>query len=127
MAKLREKLRPHEFKRGDIWLADLAPVKGHEQDKKRPVLVVQNDIANEYSSCVTIVPLTTHEGGKVYPTEILIKSPEGSLKKDSLILCSQIRALDKELRFVEYIGRIQPTTLEKVGQALTIHLALVSI
>ena len=127
MVKLREKLRPHEFKRGDIWLADLAPVKGHEQAKKRPVLVVQNDIANEYSSCITIVPITTYSGGKIYRTEILIKPPEAGLKNESLILCSQIRTLDKELRFVEYLGRITQTTSEKVDQALKMHLALVSV
>jgi mRNA interferase MazF len=127
MVKLREKLRPHEFKRGDIWLADLAPVKGHEQAKKRPMLVVQNDIANEYSSCITIVPITTYSGGKIYRTEILIKPPEAGLKNESLILCSQIRTLDKELRFVEYLGRITQTTSEKVDQALKMHLALVSV
>jgi mRNA interferase MazF len=127
MVKLREKLKPHEFKRGDVWLADLAPSKGHEQDKRRPVLIVQNDIANQYSPCITIAPITTYAGDKVYPAEVLIKPPEAGLKNQSLILCSQIRTLDKELRFVEYLGRITQSTSEKVDQALKIHLGLVRL
>jgi mRNA interferase MazF len=40
--------------RGDIFWADLDPVKGSEQGKTRPVLIIQSDKANEKSP-VTIV------------------------------------------------------------------------
>jgi mRNA interferase MazF len=127
MVKLREKLNPSEVHRGDIWYADLNPVKGHEQAKRRPVLVIQNDIANQTSPCVTVLPIHTYEGGKVYPTEVLIKAPEGGLSRDSLVLCSQIRTLDKEQRFREYRGRVQPRIIERVEQALKIHLGLIEL
>ncbi|MSU59826.1 MAG: type II toxin-antitoxin system PemK/MazF family toxin [Pedosphaera sp.] len=37
--------------RGDIYWADLAPTKGHEQSGQRPVLILSNDIFNQRSSC----------------------------------------------------------------------------
>jgi len=38
-----------EVKRGEIWDADLEPVRGSEQGGTRPVLVLQNDLGNAYS------------------------------------------------------------------------------
>ena len=38
-----------EIKRGNLYIADLDPVKGSEQGGHRPVLIVQNDAGNQYS------------------------------------------------------------------------------
>ena len=38
-----------EYRRGDIYYADLSPVIGSEQGGIRPVLIVQNNIGNKYS------------------------------------------------------------------------------
>ena len=35
-----------EIRRGDVFLANLDPVMGHEQGGRRPVVVVQNDAVN---------------------------------------------------------------------------------
>ena len=43
------------YKRGDIYLANLNPVKGCEQGGTRPVLVVSNDIGNFFSPLITII------------------------------------------------------------------------
>lgn len=37
------------IRRGEIYFADLSPVVGSEQGGTRPVLVLQNDIGNQYS------------------------------------------------------------------------------
>lgn len=37
------------IKRGEIYFAQLNPVVGSEQGGIRPVLVVQNDVGNQYS------------------------------------------------------------------------------
>ncbi len=42
--------RTREIQRGDVFYADLSPVKGSEQDGTRPVLVIQNDVGNKYST-----------------------------------------------------------------------------
>jgi len=33
--------------RGDIWLADFNPIRGHEQAGQRPVLVISEDLFNK--------------------------------------------------------------------------------
>ena len=49
--------RTREIQRGDVFYADLSPVKGSEQDGTRPVLVIQNDVGNKYSTTVIILSL----------------------------------------------------------------------
>lgn len=48
------------IRRGDIVLVDLEPVKGSEQGKKRPCLVIQNDLGNSLSPTTIIAPLTSN-------------------------------------------------------------------
>ena len=43
-----------DIKRGEIYYADLDPVKGSEQGGLRPVLILQNDMGNRHSN-TTIV------------------------------------------------------------------------
>ena len=43
------------LKRGDIYFAELNPVQGSEQGGMRPVLVVQNDVGNNYSPSLHLV------------------------------------------------------------------------
>lgn len=45
--------------KGEIYLANLSPTVGSEISKKRPVLIVSNDINNQYADTVSIVPITS--------------------------------------------------------------------
>lgn len=47
-----------EIKRGDIIYADLSPVVGSEQGGIRPVLVLQNDIGNRFSTTIIVAAIT---------------------------------------------------------------------
>lgn len=69
--------------RGDIFLAGLDPVIGHEISKTRPVIVVSNDIGNQYSGTVTVIPVTSKNLSKIYPFEIYLPREESLLKKNS--------------------------------------------
>ena len=44
----------HSAYRGDIFYADLEPVRGSEQGGVRPVLIIQNDIGNRHSPTVIV-------------------------------------------------------------------------
>ncbi len=83
------------IKRGGIVLVDLEPVKGSEQGKTRPCLIIQNDIGNSVSP-TTIVAAITSKIEKEYPFTVLIRQGEANLPKESLILCNQIRTVSKE-------------------------------
>lgn len=114
------------YRRGDVWLADLDPVIGSEQGKTRPVVIIQNDVANEYSPVVIVAAITTAVGPKEYPTEVRVSAPEGGLKKDSVILLNQIRTIDKR-RLIERWGELTPETMRKLDEALMISLGLVPL
>jgi len=79
-------------RRGEIWLADLDPVEGHEQVGRRPVMIISNDRFNFLPSglCI-VVPITTRDRGN--PFHLLIEPPQGGLRRRSFALCDQARAI----------------------------------
>lgn len=70
--------------KGDLYWADLDPTVGSEISKKRPVLLVSNDVNNRFSSTVSIVPITSSTD-KIYPFEVLLLAGEGGLKNESKV------------------------------------------
>ena len=57
-------------KRGEVYLADLSPVVGSEQGGKRPVLIVQNDVGNHFSTTVIVAAITAKHEKANLPTHI---------------------------------------------------------
>jgi mRNA interferase MazF len=95
------------IKRGEIWLADLNPIQGSEQAGTRPVIIFQNDMINAFSTTVLAIPLTTNLKRAALPSCIQVAKGEGGLASDSVILCHQLRVLDKS-RLFQKIGNGQP-------------------
>jgi mRNA interferase MazF len=81
-------------RRGEIYLVNFDPTIGHETKKARPALIITNDINNEYSPVVTVIPLSGNVK-RVYPFEVFLPSGSG-LEKDSKIMVNQIRTVDKK-------------------------------
>ncbi len=106
--------------KGEIYLADLSPTIGSEISKKRPVLIVSNDINNKHSDTVSIVPKTSTTL-KIYPFEVFLPKEEGNLKNDSKVKCNQIRTIDKQ-RIEKKIGTISPEKVNEIERAILIHL-----
>ena len=92
------------MQKGEIYWANLDPTIGSEIAKKRPVLIVSNDVNNRFGSTVTIVPITSSTG-KIYPFEVLLKAGEGGLRNESKVKANQIRTIDK-LRLGNQIGTL---------------------
>ena len=66
-----------EIRRGDLYYAELDPIVGSEQAGTRPVLVVSNDVGNQYSPVIVIVPSTSRRmGRKRLPTHVEVRIPE---------------------------------------------------
>ncbi|HAT76447.1 MAG TPA: type II toxin-antitoxin system PemK/MazF family toxin [Flavobacterium sp.] len=84
------------YKKWDIYRANLDPVVGSEQGKSRPVLIISEDNINELLNIVNILPITSRKTGRqIYPNEALIEANIFGLERESIILCHQIRTLDK--------------------------------
>lgn len=111
------------IKRGDIFLANLEPIKGSEQGGIRPVLIIQNDISNKYSPVTIIAAITSKIFEKEFPTNIFIKKENSRLDKDSTIMLNQIRTIDNS-RLIKKVGSLDNFTLEKIDSAIKISLAL---
>lgn len=81
---------------GEIWWADLPEPFGSEPGFRRPVLVVQCDALNQSRlGTVVCIPLTSNLKWADAPGNLLLKSEHSGLAKDSVVLSSQITALDK--------------------------------
>jgi mRNA interferase MazF len=63
-----------EVRRGDVFLVSLDPVVGSEQGGSRPVLVVQNDVGNEYSPVIIVAAIATKVFDKTFPTNVFLLS-----------------------------------------------------
>ena len=111
------------IKRGDIYVAVLDPVIGHEISKTRPVVVVSNDKNNRYAGTITILPITSQNLEKIYPFEVFVEKGIGNLPKGSKVKADQIRTLDRK-RLVKHIGSIDEFVLNQIDLAIKIHLKL---
>ena len=112
-------------KRGDLFWVDLNPIKGSEQAGRRPILVIQNDIGNEFASTVIVAPLTTKVFTKNYPTNVRIPKGVAGLKETSTVLLSQIRTIDQS-RLERRIGHLPGSYLRQVNRAISVSLGLMS-
>jgi mRNA interferase MazF len=103
---------------------DLDRAVGHEQDCSRTCVVVQNNAGNRFSSMTIVVPLIDatqiRRPSAIY---VLAKKGDGGLRKDSVLLSDQIRAVDL-VRVRRMMGVLSPETMAKVDRALLISLGL---
>lgn len=124
MARAPKALKP--IRRGEVWLVALDPTVGHEIQKTRPAVVVQNDHSNRTAQTTIVAPLTSSIGPRLYPTEVLIGAGEGGCRVDSLVLLRQLRCVDR-VRLIKRIGTVRGPTLNAIDQALLITLGLVQL
>lgn len=109
--------------RGEIWLADLNPVRGSEQAGKRPVLVMQTNAINRFTTTILAIPFTTNLRRAALPSCIQIAATEGGLTSESVALCHQLRVLDKTRR-VKKLGKITDASLEKIETCVLFTLGI---
>jgi len=112
-----------DIMRGDIWLTDLDQTSGHEINKTRPCVIIQNDTGNKQSSLTIIAPITSRNIENLYPIEVFLSERTMGLEKDSKILLDQIRAVDKK-RLIKKLGKVSNEVIPKINEALKISLGL---
>jgi len=106
-------------------LVNLDPVVGSEQGKVRPALVISNEEINKILPVINVLPITSYkENRKIYANEVFLDKNESRLEKDSIVLCYQIRTIDKK-RLIKKIGEvsseeIREDIIESLGYQLDI-------
>ncbi len=104
--------------RGDIFYADLRPVRGSEQGGIRPVLIIQNNIGNRYSPTVIAAAITASRTKTSLPTHVPLDGlPQ--LRYGSTAMLEQLRTIDKR-RLMEWICAATPEIMSKVDAALAV-------
>ena len=111
------------IKRGDVILCDLNPVIGTEQAGIRPVLIVQIDRANTASPHTIIAPFTSKIRHGLLPSHVFMPAGVGGLSRDSVLLCEQIRVIDKR-RIIRVLGQLDASYMSQVHKALKTILGL---
>lgn len=110
------------MKRGDVILVNLDPIVGHEIKKTRPAIIVSNNLANEHSRLLTVVPITSRKTDKINRIEALLDKSTG-LDSPSKALIDQLRTIDKS-RAVKKLGRLSPFKMAEIDERLILHLDL---
>ncbi len=101
--------------RGEIYWADLNPVRGHEQGGERPVLVISHDVFNERSGTAIALAITSKPQRAGVP--LALKTESARLPKESWVKISQIRTLSTE-RLGKRLARLSPEELAQVIEGL---------
>ena len=112
------------FLRGHIYIADLEPVRGSEQGKTRPVVILSNDAINATSPVITIAPLTSASNvPRLYRTDVFVAASEAGLSVDSVVMLSQIRTITKS-RITKDLRELSAATMVFVEKAARFALDL---
>ncbi|MGH9388200.1 MAG: type II toxin-antitoxin system PemK/MazF family toxin, partial [Vicinamibacteria bacterium] len=108
--------------RGDVWLAEIDPTRGHEQAGRRPALVLSDDVFNRGpASLVIVLPITSTL--RPIPSHVRLAPPDGGLKAESTVLCEAIRSVSRE-RLIHRIGSVSNLRMALVEDAVRVLLRL---
>ena len=128
MAKTRHRTAQASFpKRGEIYLTALDPTLGHEIQKTRPALILQNDVSNRLTEITIVAPITSTVRFPLNPVHVLLSADQSTgLSVVSVALLNQIRGVDK-VRLIKKLGAVAEETMKTVDEAISISLGLVKL
>lgn len=100
---------------GEIYLMHFDGV-GSEQNGWRPGLVFQNNVGNEHSPNVIVLPLTSSMKKLGQPTHVFLPKDETGLARDSIVLCENPQRMSKD-RLGSFILRLTDEYMAKIAEA----------
>jgi mRNA interferase MazF len=104
--------------RAEVWWVNFEPSVGGEIKKKRPAVIVSNDVANKFLNRVQVVPLTT-DVERLYPSEAYVTVAG----RQSKALADQIATVSKQT-LLDQMGRISSADMQNVEKAIKVQLGL---
>jgi mRNA interferase MazF len=113
-------------RRGEVWMADLGTGVGHEQQGRRPVLILTTDGYNAGPAQLAMAcPLTSKVAkSRSIAFHVRVDPPAGGLKVPSVILCDQLRCISQDRLVGAAWGTLDPATFIRVETVLRVLLVL---
>jgi mRNA interferase MazF len=102
--------------RGEVYWADLNPVRGSEQSGIRPVLILSNNHFNRRSGTVIAMAITSQPPKAGFP--LTLELPAGSLPRASWVKISQVRTISVD-RIGKRVGEVDGEELSQIVEGLT--------
>jgi mRNA interferase MazF len=100
--------------RGDVIWLNFSPQIGHEQQGKRPAVVISPQAYNQKTGLALLCPITTKEKG--YPFEVRINN----VKIHGVVLSDQIKSLDWKQRGAEFIVKSRNSEMSEIMEKLSV-------
>ncbi|WP_375453522.1 type II toxin-antitoxin system PemK/MazF family toxin [uncultured Methylobacterium sp.] len=104
---------------GELLLVDLEPVRGTEQNGRRPALVISEDDMHLLARRVIICPITRNRDP--WPTKVFL--PPG-LAAEGAVLVDQVRSIDRDARTLRSLGFVPDGVLADVRGRLATLIGL---
>src|SRR5208282_2437321 len=105
--------RAHLMERGDIYLVSLDPTAGHEQQGRRPVLVISPGKFNRLTGVPVVLPITS--GGSFARTAGFAVSLMGAgIRTTGIVRCDQPRAIDLRARAAKRLEVVPEHIIDEV-------------
>jgi mRNA interferase MazF len=101
--------------RGEIYWADLNPVRGREQAGLRLVLILSNDLFNRRSGTAIVMAVTSRPQRAGFPLTFAL--PPEKLAKPSWVKISQVRTISLE-RLGRRAGSVEREVLDQIVDGL---------
>lgn len=112
------------MRRGEVWVANLNPVRGREMGKVRPVLVVQGDeLLQAESPTVVVLPLTTRVQPQLRLLRITLQARD-RLQQDCQVVIDQPRTVDRRRFGDGPLTCLTPAELAAVDRGMRVALGL---
>tara|TARA_R110002072_G_scaffold74374_2_gene176202 strand:- start:591 stop:938 length:348 start_codon:yes stop_codon:yes gene_type:complete len=112
-----------DYKKGEIWWADLDEPRGSEPGYRRPIVIVQSDDFNKSKiKTIVVAVITSNLALARAPGNIKLGVNKNiGLKKESVINLSQIITLDKSY-LIEKAGKLNPNQKLELNEGLELVL-----
>lgn len=107
------------YSSGDVVWADLDPAQGHEQRKRRPLIVVSNNKFNARCNLSYTIPITSTDSG--YPLHLdvgEVPTEDGGKGVRGFAEVEQLKSLDLDARNAALVGRISERGMDRIIEML---------
>ncbi len=95
-------------KKGDLVILTFDPSAGHEQQGRRPALIISNQVFNKNVGLAIACPITNTDRNFPFHVEV------ASDKLTGFIMTEQIKSIDFNARKVKFVEKVSDDVLEKV-------------